>query len=182
VPLPDLSDSQVASIAAQVAAYIDAQRQAYNAAAVPITSGQQATMQLFFSTSTLNSTRLLVLEGQRVADPPFYSQLRQLGFRESDLPSFTSMAAITFVDTVVSHHPFTDSLLFHELVHVVQYEKLGLQQFATKYVTGFLRGGSYEDIPLEVNAYSLEARFGQQPLTPFPVAQDVQSWIAANRF
>jgi len=63
------------------------------------------------------------------------------------------------VDTVVSHEPFNDRLLFHELVHVVQYEKLGLEGFAAKYVRGFLNGGSYEGIPLEMNAYELDARF-----------------------
>ena len=39
------------------------------------------------------------------------------------LPDFADMAAITIVDAVVSHEPFTDRLLFQELVHVVQYEK-----------------------------------------------------------
>src|SRR5436853_935557 len=51
-----------------------------------------------------------------------------------------------------------------ELVHVVQYEKLGLKEFAAKYVTGFLSGGSYEAIPLEMNA------------------DEVQRWIDTGRF
>jgi hypothetical protein len=50
-------------------------------------------------------------------------------------------------------------LLFHELVHVEQYRKLGIPRFSELYVRGFLNGGSYEAIPLEVNAYSLEDRF-----------------------
>jgi len=76
-----------------------------------------------------------------------------MGFDLAALPNFAFMAAITFVGTVVSHETVTDRLLFHELVHVVQYEKLGLSQFAAKYVSGFLSGGSYEAIPLEMNAY-----------------------------
>jgi hypothetical protein len=63
------------------------------------------------------------------------------------------MAAITFIDTVVFHEPIENRLLFHEFVHVVQYDKLGLGEFAAKYVNGFLTGGSYEAIPLERNAY-----------------------------
>jgi hypothetical protein len=92
------------------------------------------------------------------------------------------MTAITFVDTVVSHEAFIDRLLFHELVHVVQYEKLGLPEFAAKYVTGFLSGGSYEAIPLEMNAYELDARFAAAPTTVFSVEAEVQGWIDAGKF
>ena len=50
-------------------------------------------------------------------------------------------------------------LLFDELVHVEQYRQLGILRFSELYVRGFLNGGSYEAIPLEVNAYSFEDRF-----------------------
>ena len=58
------------------------------------------------------------------SNPPFYGDLIKMGFAGNSLPDFTQMAAVTFVDTVVSNEPFTDRLLFHELVHIVQYEKL----------------------------------------------------------
>lgn len=86
-----------------------------------------------------------------------------------DLPDQTSMAAITFSDVVVSHHAFTDGLLFHELVHVEQYRQLGIPRFAELYVRGFLTGGGYDGIPLEVNAYSLGARFEANPQQKFSV-------------
>ena len=70
----------------------------------------------------------------------------------------------------------------HELVHVVQYEKLGLEGFAAKYVQGFLRGGTYEAIRLERNAYELDARFDTAPTKPFSVSHEVQGWIHAGRF
>ena len=92
------------------------------------------------------------------------------------------MAAITFVDTVVSHGPYDDRLLFHELVHVVQYEKLGLAEFAAKYVKGFLNGSSYEAIPLERNAYELDGRFAAAPAVPFSAEAEVQAWIDVGRF
>jgi hypothetical protein len=34
-----------------------------------------------------------------------------------------------------------------------------LEGFARRYVRGFLNGGSYEAIPLEMNAYESDARF-----------------------
>jgi len=92
------------------------------------------------------------------------------------------MAAITFVDTVVSHEPFTDRLLFHELVHVVQYQKLGVAEFGAKYVRGFLKGGSYEAIPLETNAHELDSRFAATAANPFSAADEVQRWIDAGKF
>ena len=104
-----------------------------------------------------------------------------LGFAAGSLPGFADMAPITYMDTVVSHEPFTDRLLFHELVHVVQYEKLGLPEFAGRYVRGFL-SGCYEAIPLETNAYELDARFATGPSRAFSVQAEVQSWIDAGKF
>jgi hypothetical protein len=71
--------------------------------------------------------------------------------------------AITFNDVIFSHAPFDASFLFHELVHVEQCRQLGVDRFADLYVRGFLSGGSYEAIPLELNAYELEAAFRNSP-------------------
>jgi hypothetical protein len=173
MPVPTLNESQTAWVVEQVAEYIDQQRQTYRERAMPLNASQRAAMQPFFPASTLDSAIVLVLTGDRVSNPPFYSALVQMGFEPAVLPDFGHMAAITFVDTVVSHEPFTDRLLFHELIHVVQYEKLGLPEFAAKYVRGFLNGGSYEAISLEVNAYELEARFAAEPAMPFSVEAEV---------
>ena len=81
----------------------------------------------YFSSQVLDGTRLLVLKGERLANPDFYSMLRNLGF--NNLPDQSTMGAITFSDVVVSHGPFTDGLLFHELVHVEQYRQLGIPRF-----------------------------------------------------
>jgi len=54
-------------------------------------------------------------------------------------------------------------------------------RFAELYVRGFLNGGSYEAIPLEVNAYTLEARFRAEPYKAFSVRQEVAKWLAEGR-
>ena len=105
-----------------------------------------------------------------------------MGFERGSLPDFAHMAAFTFVDTIVSYESLTNELLFHELVHVVQYQKLGLADFAGEYLRGFLSGGSYEAIPLERNAYQLAARFVAAPTRPFSVETEVQVHIDAGRF
>jgi hypothetical protein len=182
MPVPDLRETAIAQIVEQVASYIEHQRWLFRQTAARLNENEMAATRPFFSPSVLASVRLAVLTDRHVANPPFYGQLVQMGFDPEGLPNFSRMAAITFMDTVVSHEPFTARLLFHELVHVVQYEKLGLREFANKYVRGFLAGGSYEAIPLEMNAYGLDSRFANTPTKTFSVADEVQACMAASRF
>src|SRR5215469_10748597 len=182
MPLPTLSSAQIERVVDQAAAYIAQGRQTYRPGAAPLSLSQKNAMRRFFPETLLDSTRLAVRTRERVSNPPFYAQLVQMGFSLADLPDFAHMAAITFVDTVVSHESFSDRLLFHELVHVVQYEKLGIVNFAAKYVNGFLSGGSYEAIPLEMNAYQLDARFAAAPAETFSVSDQVQLWMDSGRF
>jgi hypothetical protein len=179
--LPRLEDEQVEWFIQQVTAYIGGQREKYRGKAVALSRNQRAAMHPFFPASTLESA-LEVLAGERVSNPHFYGELLKMGFEAGSLPNFADMAAITYLDTVVFNEPFTDRVLFHELVHVVQYEKLGLAKFAAKYVKGFLSGGSYEANPLEMNANELDGRFATDQRKPFSVAAEVQSWIDRGRF
>src|SRR5262245_49062096 len=136
-------------------------------------------MELFFVPEILDRVRVLVLRGERLANPDFYPMLRSLGL--VDLPDQSSSSAITFGDVIVAHESFSPGLLFHELVHVEQYRQLGIPRFADLYVRGFLNGGSYRAIPLEVNAYTLSERFERDPRRAFSVAEEVGRWIAEGR-
>ncbi len=171
MPTPKLTPNQIAEVSHVVAGYISAQHQNYALRAQPLSAQQRAAVGAFFSPELLGNTRLLVLERERVANPEFYPTLRNRGFK--NLPDQSAMAAITFCDVVVSHEPFSDGLLFHELVHVEQYRQLGIQRFSELYVRGFPNGGSYEAIPLEVNAYALEERFRRDSHHGFSVQQEV---------
>ena len=179
--LPKLEDEQVERFIQQVAAYIGGQRETDRGKAVALSQNQRAAMHPFFPASTLESARVVVLAGERVSNPHFYGELLKMSFESGSLPNFADMAAITYLDTVVFNEPFTDRVLFHELVHVVQYEKLGLAKFAAKYVKGFLSGGSYEANPLEMNANELDTRFATEQTKAFSLAE-VQSWIDRVRF
>src|SRR6266849_8747714 len=175
-----LTPEQVAQVSGLVAQYIATQRERYAFRAVPLSAQQRAAKGRFFSPQLLGGTRLLVLQGERVANPDFYPMLRSLGL--NNLPDQSAMAAITFCDVVVSHEPFSTGLLFHELVHVEQYRQLGIAGFSELYVRGFLNGGSYEAIPLEVNGYALGGRFENNPAQQFSVADEVRRWITEGRF
>jgi hypothetical protein len=176
---PQLTPDQIAEISSLVAGYIRAQREKALPLALPLSPAQRASMDGFFLPEVLD-TRLLVLTESRVENPPFYVPLRRMGF--SNLPSFSTMAAVTFCDVVVSHQQFSDGLLFHDLVHVEQYRQLGISRFAELYVRGFLSGGGYDGIPLEINAYGLGDRFERSPRTRFSVADEVGAWVRDDKF
>jgi hypothetical protein len=176
---PQLSTHQSAKVSGLVAEYIIAQREKALPYAVPLSPEQRASMDGFFMPQVLD-THLFVLGETRLDNPSFYGQLRRMGL--TNLPNFSTMEAVTFCDVVVSHQPFSDELLFHELVHVEQYRQLGVTRFAELYVRGFLDGGGYDGIPLEINAYDLGGRFERDPETRFSVANEVATWVRDGKF
>jgi hypothetical protein len=177
--LKNLPPAMVSQLATMVEDYITSSRKKFAPQAVPLTEAQRSAMQPFFPAEAMDNVRLCVLHGARVPNPSMYSMAKMMGIR--NLPDFADMAAITFVDVVVSHQEFTDALLFHELVHVVQYAQMGAKEFAARYVNGFIEGGSHEEISLEKNAYALEGRFRQNEKQPFSVDDEVRQWREAGK-
>jgi hypothetical protein len=174
-----MAPEQIAQVSGLVSQYISTQREKYAPRAIPLSVQQKTVLEGFFSSQVLDGTLLLVLRGERVGNPDFYPMLRGLGF--NNLPEQSTMGAITFCDVVVSHQPFSKGLLFHELVHVEQYRQLGIPRFSDLYVRGFVTGGSYEAIPLEVNAYTLGGRFESEPQRLFSVEIEVRRWAAEGK-
>ena len=176
--IPRLSGAQVEYIITLVIDFIQERRRAFSPAGAPLTNDQRARFAPYFPEDVLNTTRFLRVD--ELANPRFYPELAGLGF--NNLPQFSTMAATTFVDVIAAQVEFTDSLRFHELVHAVQYRQLGLGRFAERYVLGFLNGGDYEHIPLEQNAYELEARFARDKSRKLDVLAEVNCWINEGRF
>ena len=176
---PRLTPEQVTQVSVLVAEYITSQRGKFVSRAAPLSTHGRAGLALFFSREVLDSTRVLVLQGERVPNPEFYPMLNGWGF--TNLPDQSTMTAITFCDVVVSHAPFSNGLLFRELVHVEQYRQLGIWRFSELYVRGFLNNGKYEAIPLEVNAYALQCRFEANPAQGFSVAEEVEQLCALGK-
>ena len=177
---PQLSPEQIDQVSEAVADYIASQRDRFLRRSATLSNTQRAAIGAFFRSDLLETTQIVVLEKERIGNPDFYAMLQGLGF--SNLPDFARMAAVTFKDVVVSHEPFSDGLLFHEFVHVEQYRQLGVPRFAELYVRGFLSGGGYDGIPLEINAYDLGSRFEEHPDRAFPVEAEVAAWISEGRF
>lgn len=177
--LTKIPPAMVGQLSGMVEDYVLSSRKKYGAKALPLSPEQRSSMLPFFPEEILDQARLLWLRDERVQDPPFYGMARMLGFK--NLPSFADTAAVTFVDVIVSHEEFTEDLLFHELVHAVQYAQLGSKEFASRYVNGFLNGGSYEEIPLEKNAHELEQRHRANKDQVFSVVDEVKQAITENR-
>jgi hypothetical protein len=178
--MPNLSLEQISQVSELVAEYISSQRNQFRDRTTSLSAPQKSALSGFFRSDLLETTRILVLQNERIGNPDFYPMLQSMGF--SNLPDFALMSAVTFSDVVVSHEAFSDGLLFHEFVHVEQYRQLGIPRFAALYVRGFLTGGGYEGIPLEINAYALGARFESEPRLAFSVESEVSSWIKQSKF
>lgn len=67
---------------------------------------------------------------------------------------------------------------FHELVHVAQWQRLGVEGFVTRYLQEIQRHG-YESMPLERMAYDLDARYAAGGPT-VDVLNRVQELIVAQ--
>jgi hypothetical protein len=175
---PKLNPAQIQYITGQLAHFIADQRRIFRSIAEPLSEEQRACFAPYFPDNILSNTRFVRVD--KIVDPPFYPELVKLGF--SNLPQSSAMAAATFVDVVAAQQDFYDALRFHELVHAVQYKRLGVATFAEKYVVGFLHGGGYEHIPLEQNAYELDGRFSADPDQRIDVLAEVNRWINEDRF
>ena len=172
MPRLPLTPAQTNEIIANVSTFVAEQRNTYASIAHPLKEAERAQLAAHFPAGILDRARLARVK--HLQNPPFYADLENMGFR--NLPQFRQMAAVTFVDVIVSQQEFTPALIFHELVHVVQYQELGLDKFAELYVRGFLETGEYLSIPLERVAYHLEGLFRLRPDLKIDVEKQATSF------
>lgn len=159
-------------------AWVRSQADRHRARALPMTAGLQAHLGDFFGPDAARA-RLVVAQ---IENPPFYGELARWGVDVRDLIPYTMLEALTFDDVIVLGLDAASEVetLFHELVHVVQYRILGVEEFSRQYVEGWLAGrdgllddpeGRYLAIPIEAVAYELQARFEAAPDNVFSVEQ-----------
>lgn len=108
----------------------------------------------------LNRAKVVVVTGN-VPFPP----LSHIGLPEFSPMENMQMSGVTYKDTFfVNHLHKTESLHFHELVHVIQWERLGVDNFLLAYGAGLMQFG-YRESPFEKMAYSLQASFDSGSLS-----------------
>ena len=109
---------------------------------------------LYFSKETLGSTKVVLVNSLPI--PPL-SKMGLTRFAEFERVDFDG---ITYLDTVFLKqvHSKNEVILFHELIHVIQWRLLGPDRFLYSYANGLERFG-YRQSPLEVMAYDVERMF-----------------------
>lgn len=157
--------------------WVRVQRDLHRPGARSLTADEKEGLTGFFDAQTLESVR--VKSVPETPYPKFYDHLADLGFQVPE--DLSRMAGITFADTILISAAYTppdtprDALVFHELVHVVQYETLGVQEFVRQYVLGWAQNGfRYEGIQLERDAYELQDRYESEPQQRFSVRTEVR--------
>lgn len=106
-----------------------------------------------FPASLLTSTRVALVP--KIPFPP----VSEYGLPEFDAMANMPMAGITFRDMYfVQPSSSSESVHFHELVHVVQWARLGVRDFLLTYALGIVLHG-YAGSPLEAIAFELQGQF-----------------------
>jgi len=92
------------------------------------------------------------------------------------MPGFESgvVLGITYLDTyfVRRGEEASESLHFHELVHIAQWTHLGMDDFIGKYALGLMAHG-YRNCPFEEMAFRFQECFEKNNM-PFDVVSEVQ--------
>jgi len=131
--------------------------------AIPVISLNFPRLQKVFASDLLEKAKVVVVTGQ-VPFPPLPLALSSMGLPDFAQMGNASVAGVTYKDTFfVNNLHQTESIYFHELVHVVQWERLGVDNFLLAYVAGLMQFG-YQDSPLEQMAYSLQEDFDRESL------------------
>ena len=143
----------------------------YSSNARNLTLDEQNKLKGWFTNSILSTAKINIVD--KVKNPPFIEELKRkfpinFDYENAHGVTFGNLILMASVHvTPASHHWI--STLFHELVHVVQFDILKIEGFVRLYVEGvinglFVNGGinnnfKYENIPLEINAYNLQGDY-----------------------
>ena len=169
----------VSYLAANAGHWIESQRAQHRVHADPLPDTTVAALGGFFGQETLDRTRIRHVAS--IENPPFYREFEEAG--EAFPLDFTVWAAITFGDVILVNGeqlpgPPSHSVVFHEMVHVVQYDLLGIHEFARRYVTPFVQSRfNYMAVPLETDAFDLQGRFEEWSGDPFSAEEEIRSRI-----
>jgi hypothetical protein len=166
-------------VVSRAVTWIEAQRAANRPHAGRLPDEARQRLEPYFESATLEPVRVRTVE--RLRPPAGLGLLGQLPPFGID---FERVLGMTFADTiVVAEGPISDEVrlgnLFHECVHVAQYRQLGVQAFVRRYLAGWAAADyRYRAIPMERDAYDLQARFVSDPAVTFSVESEVSRRLA----
>jgi hypothetical protein len=162
----------VDEIVAGVSKYFRDERDMYRRHSEPLDIAIRAGIAAFFDSKLLDKLKTVTLRGVRIPPPPFYLQAKEMS--GGSFPDFVHLSSVTYLDVIVFHEGIQLRTLFHGAVHAAQMEVLGFERYVQLYVGGFLKHRSWAAIPLEDQAYRLEARFVASPSDGFSVEAEIR--------
>lgn len=146
------------------------QRNFYLAKARPLSSEEKSRLVGYFEDRLLNLVKVASVD--RIQNPEFYKILKKSGV---PMPlDFSTAIGLTLIDCILIRKelkpgtPAFMSTLFHEMVHVVQFDILGIEGHIELYADSLRDGGyQYHSVILERQAYALTDRFdrGEPPFS-----------------
>ena len=92
------------------------------------------------------------------------------------------MTALPFIDVIAFNRQPTLRIVFHNLIHVAQFELLGAERMVKAYLTTLNEAGLWMVAPVEEQAYRLDARFTRNPSDAFSVEEEIHEWMRNDRY
>ena len=171
LPSPD-------QIVAGVIKYYREERDIFRPHSEPLKPSLRTPIAPYFKSDLLDKLKTVTLHGVRIPPPPFYLEAKQMS--GGNFPDFVHLASVTYIDVIVFHEQIELRTLFHGAVHAAQMVELGFDRYVELYVTGFLKHRSWTAIPLEVQAYKLEAQFAADPADQFSVEAEINAALQSG--
>src|SRR6056297_723511 len=139
---------------AKINSWIDGYIRTYKERRVPVANIGFSNLAAYFSSDMLNYARVAYVE--QIEPPP----LRQIGLDGFSFFESLNAGGITYKDTffITKNLAKDESIHFHELVHIIQWDELGAADFILTYGAGLLQFG-YRQCPLEAIAYGYQCDF-----------------------
>jgi hypothetical protein len=98
------------------------------------------------------------------------------------VPDSAHIAAIPFIDVAVYNSEPTLRTIFHTLVHVTQFAVVGLETAMECYFRVLNESGLWMVVPLEEQAYRMDARYTRDPTDVFSVEEEIREWLRKGRY
>ena len=150
----------------------------------PLSSEEKSQLDGYFERRILDKVQ--VVSVQRILNPDFYDD-----FAKSGIPiplDFSTAVGLTLAECILirkelcSHPPSLISTIFHELVHVVQIDILGLRKHIELYADSLLQNGyQYHSVIFERQACELSDRLARGR-SSFSVGEVVKKELKRARY
>lgn len=178
--LDSLNERQVLRGVEALEDYLRQQRAHYYPLGQSLDTQHKTFLARFFDPSLLGQVKVVLMNGERVSNPPFFEAAKKLGI--TNLPDLQHQSTVTFLDVIVFNEQFTERALFHGLVYAAQVQVLGIERFAELFLRGFMRSKSYFMIPLKAHAFALDCQFAEHRERGFSVETEITRWLEAGRY